>query len=202
LTQGAVAQDKKPEIEDIVIPERAEILAINDNDVVLGSKDATVTIVEYASMSCSHCGSFHSNVFHKLEEQYVKTGKVQFVLRDFPLDETALRASQIVRCSEKEDFYTFADAIFTAQSNWVGRQNYLEVLSNIARLGGLTSEAIEQCLADKDLEERILLSKIHAAKGLNVRSTPTLFINGQKYTGKSNFASLSQKIEALLSKAE
>jgi protein-disulfide isomerase len=178
-----------------------EVLAISDKDVVLGDKNAPVTIIEYASMTCHHCADFHNKVFDELKTKYVDTGKVKFVFRDFPLDEPAMRGSMLARCASKnghEQFLKFTKVMFSTQGDWAGKKNYLEVLSNIAKLGGMKGEDFESCMADKELEKQIIVGKFDAAKSLQIRSTPSFFINGELHNGAKDVKYMSEAIDAAI----
>jgi len=182
-----------------------ELFGALADDVVLGDENAPVTIIEYASMSCSHCAAFHNNVFSHLKEKYIDTGKVRFIFRDFPLDEPALRAAMMARCAAQEGedkFVKFVKVMFSTQSNWAPKKNYLEILSNIGKLGGMTGEQFEQCIADKDLEYSIMNSKFQAAKQLGVSSTPTFFMNRKIYRGGQTTEFLSKQIDSIIGSDE
>lgn len=178
-----------------------QLLAPLPGDIILGDKNAKVTIIEYASMTCSHCAAFHNGTFPELKEKYIDTGKVKFIFRDFPLDEQALRAAMMARCAAKggdENFMKFVKAIFSSQSNWAGKKNYLEILSNIGKLGGFKTEEFESCIADKKIEEEIMSGRFDAAKKLDVRSTPTFFVNKEILRGGHDINYLSGVIDGLL----
>jgi protein-disulfide isomerase len=178
----------------------AEVLAINEQDIVLGDDNAPVTIVEYASMSCSHCAHFHNTTFDDLKTKYIDTGKVKFVFRDFPLDEPALRGAMLAKCAGdkgKDQFLKFIKTMFSTQQNWAPKSNYLEVLSNIAKLGGMKSEEFEACMQDKELERQVMEGKFKAAKFLEIRSTPSFYINGELHRGAKEIEYLSEAIDAI-----
>lgn len=188
----------EPKPEDITIT-KEELLTISDQDMVLGKDDAPVTIIEYASMSCSHCATFHNNTFAELKEKYIDTGKVKFVFRDFPLNDPALRGAMLTRCSgDKEKFYKFKDVLFSTQNNWATKKDYLEILSNIAKIGGMTGEEFDKCESDKALEENILKIRFYAANVLQVRSTPTFFINSEKHEGAMKIDYFDREIEKII----
>lgn len=211
FTFSAVAQEgARPEVskpaEVAKAPEAPakstdEVLAISDKDVVLGDKNAPVTIVEYASMSCSHCADFHNNSFDELKTKYIDTGKVKFVFRDFPLDEPAMRGSMLARCASRdgvESFLKFTKVMFSTQDDWASKKNYLEVLSNMAKLGGMKGEDFESCMADKELEKQIMAGKFDAAKSLQLRSTPSFYINGELHNGAKDVKYMSEAIDAAI----
>lgn len=203
VQEEAVVENKeKPEIpkqEDMTVE---QVLAVSENDFVLGRDDAPVTLVEYASMSCGHCANFHNRTFDELREKYIDTGEVKFIFRDFPLDEPALRGSMLARCAgnvKEEDFLKYIKTMFRTQTNWASRKNYLEVLSNIAKLGGMSGEEFETCMQDKDVEHVIMEGKFNAAKFLEIRSTPSFYINGELHRGSKDIKYLSEAIDAALS---
>jgi protein-disulfide isomerase len=158
-------------------------LQITKDDRILGNPDAPITIVEYASMTCPHCAHFQDSVLPEIRKKWIDTGKAKLVLRDFPLDEPALRAAMIARCAPPERFYAFADTFFGAQEKWVKAPDYREALARLAKLGGLGKEEFDSCLKDTALENRIVESRLIASKELDVNSTPTFFVNGNKFNG-------------------
>lgn len=195
--QASSTEAQKPPFEDDGTT-RADLLGVLPTDIVAGSKDAPVTIVEYASMSCSHCAAFHNNAYGPLKEKYIDTGKVKFILRDFPLNEQALRGSMLARCAGEEKFEKFVDVMFSTQSNWITKKNFLEILSNIGKLGGMSGETFDACMADKSLEESVMRSKYNGVTKLEVRSTPTFFVNGEEYKGVKKFEYFAEVIDNLL----
>ena len=99
------------------------ILDISEEDYVIGSKDAPITIIEYASLSCSHCANFHINVLKELKKDYIDSGKVRWVFRDFPFNFPALIGSMALRCIPEDIRYDYMGALFKLQSQWVLREN-------------------------------------------------------------------------------
>lgn len=191
--------------EELEVPSKEEALTITDTDVVMGDKDAPVTIFEYASMSCGHCSAFFNSTFDPLREKYIDTGKVKFVFRDHPLDEFALRGSMLTKCAYTkgfDNFLRFKRVLFSTQRNWSGKRNYLEVLSNIAKLGGMKSEEFDACMEDKAIEDKILEKRLQTIKSLRVKSTPTFFINGEMVAGAKNIKYLSKIIDSYIEDSE
>lgn len=174
------------------------LLQITRDDRILGNPDAPITIIEYASLTCPHCAHFQDEVLPEIKKQWIDTGKVKLVLRDFPLDEQALRAAMIARCAPSDRYYAFADTFFAAQSKWVGSHDYREALARLARLGGMSKEEFDTCLRNKPLEDSIVQSRFVASKELDVNSTPTFFINGTKYTGAPTVQDLAANLQAAL----
>jgi protein-disulfide isomerase len=162
---------------------RASPLAIGPNDRVLGSAEAPITIVEYASLTCPHCAHFEADVLPKLREKWIDPGKVKLVLRDYPLDQPALDAAVVARCAPPERFYGFVETLFAQQQRWVMAKDYKAALARIAELGGLGKSQLDTCLAKKELEQQVLQSRLTASQELGVESTPSFFINGTKFEG-------------------
>jgi len=176
---------------------QAARLALTADDRILGNKDAPITIVEYASLTCPHCGHFATDVLPKLKTKWIDNGKAKLVLRDYPLDEPALRAAMIARCAPPDKFYAFIDTFFGAQQKWVLAKDYKAELARLALLGGMTKPQFDACLANKAGEEAVLKSRLTATQDLGVNSTPTFFINGVKFDG----APEEDALDAALSKA-
>ena len=128
--------------------EENSILLISDKDFVIGDKNAPITIIEYASMSCSHCANFHNNTLEKLKIEYIDTGKVKFVFRDFPFNYPALLGSMMMRCIPNDLRYTYMNALYKLQKTWVDRENSVtkQELYKIMQSGGMTKEDFEACI--------------------------------------------------------
>ncbi len=168
-------------------------------DLSEGPADAKVTIVEYASLTCPHCAHFHSEVFPELKKKYVDTGKVRFVFREFPLDNLAAAAAMLARCSGDDKALPMTGVLFDKQDEWVVRNNPVPALFEIAKQAGFTKDAFEKCLKDQSLLDKILAQRKRASEEFGVSSTPSFFINGEKFTGNPTVEGLSGAIDPLLS---
>ena len=153
-------------------------------DVVLGSPDAKVTIVEYASLTCSHCATFHSTVFPGLKTKYIDTGKVRFMLREFPLDSLAAAGFVLSRCAGNDKYYAITGMLFDSQKAWLVEKP-LEPLQQLMAQAGFSKEKFESCLMDQKLLDGVIATRDQAAKLFNIDSTPTFFINGERLIGGS-----------------
>ncbi|MGY8634719.1 DsbA family protein [Bradyrhizobium sp. 14AA] len=169
-------------------------------DMALGPKDAPVTITEYASMTCPHCAAFNEQVFPKIKSEYIDTGKVRYIFREFPLDIKAAAGSMLSRCIAKDDapkYFAVTDMLFRQQSDWV-MKNTTETLTRIGKQAGLTQQQVEACLKDQALLDKIAADQKYASDVLKVDSTPTFFINGEKIKGEASFEEFAKKINPLL----
>jgi protein-disulfide isomerase len=169
-------------------------------DMALGPADAKVTITEFASMTCPHCAAFNAETFPKLKAEYIDTGKVRYIFREFPLDIKAAAGSMLARCIAKGDagkYFAVVDLLFRQQSDWVVK-NTTETLTRIGKQAGLSEQEVETCLKDQSLLDKIAADQKYAADVLKVDSTPTFFINGEKIKGETSFEEFDKKIKSLL----
>ncbi len=169
-------------------------------DMTLGPKDASVTIVEYASMTCPHCAAFTKDVFPKLKTDYVDTGKVRFIFREFPLDKVALAASAAARCIAKEDsakYFTLVDIIFKQQNELVN--DPLATINRIGKQAGFSEAQIKACVDDDpSIRKNIIDDLKYANETLKVNSTPFFFVNGTAVKGETSFDAFEKLIKPLL----
>ena len=169
-------------------------------DMALGPANAQVTITEYASMTCPHCAAFNEKVFPKIKSEYIDSGKVRYVFREFPLDIKAAAGSMLARCIAKDDagkYFAVVDMLFKQQNDWVTK-NTTETLTRIGKQAGLSQQAVEDCLKDQALLDKIAADQKYASDVLKVDSTPTFFINGEKIKGETSFEEFDKKIKSLL----
>lgn len=164
----------------------------------LGAKDAPVTIVEYASLTCSHCATFHGQTFPTLKSKYIDTGKVRFILREFPFDPVATAGFMLARCLPADKYFPMVSSLFDTQRAWAFGNNPAQGLLTIAKQAGMTEADFEKCLSDKELAEKVQASAQYANKELGVDSTPTFFINGKKIAGALSVADLDKELAPLL----
>jgi protein-disulfide isomerase len=169
-------------------------------DMALGPATAPVTITEYASMTCPHCADFNEKVFPKIKSEYIDTGKIRYVFREFPLDIKAAAGSMLARCIAKDDsgkYFAVIDMLFKQQNDWV-LKNTTETLTRIGRQAGLSGQQVEDCLKDQALLDKIAADQKYAAEVLKVNSTPSFFINGELIKGDTRFEEFDKRIKALL----
>ncbi|PPR52970.1 MAG: Disulfide bond formation protein D [Alphaproteobacteria bacterium MarineAlpha5_Bin1] len=177
------------------------VLEVTEDDFVVGDKNAPVTIIEYASLSCSHCADFHNNTLNDLIKEYVDTGKARIVFRDFPFNYPALLGSMVLRCIPEDVRYDYMNALFQLQQKWVVRENAksTQELYKIMQSGGMTKEEFETCTNNVELENTILQALIAAQNEFNIQSTPSFLINGNLVEGNKSIKEFRQIIDKILS---
>lgn len=190
----------------IVSPARAQGANVSElmvagplGDVALGSPDAKVTVIEYASLTCSHCATFHERTLPAFKAKYVDTGKVRFILRDFPLDPLAVAGTMLARCAGPERYHAMTDLLFQTQKTWAYAPKPVDALLSTVRQAGFTQESFETCLKDQKIYDGVLAVKNRAVDTFAVNSTPTFFVNGQRQTGALSMEELDRILTPLVS---
>ena len=167
-------------------------------DVVLGDADAPVTIVEYASLTCPHCSSFHINTWPQVKEAYVDTGKVKFILREVYFDKEGLWASMTARCGGEKGYYPMMDTFLKQQREWTRSDNIGEAIQQIGRRAGLSNDQLSACLADREYAKTLLEAYQTNAAADEIRSTPSFIIDGEVHSGSMSFEEFSELVDAAL----
>ena len=147
-------------------------------DRVLGKADAPVTVEEYISFTCPHCADFYLNTLPVLKKDYVETGKVRFILRDFPLDSASLKAAALARCMPPDEFYPFVTILYQNQKQWALAPDPSSVFVQYAKLGGLGEDKAKACLSDNTMLDGVIAERTTATQKYNIQSTPTFILNG------------------------
>ena len=164
----------------------------------IGDDSASIKMIEFASLTCGHCAKFHNEVFPLIKKDYIDTGKISFIYRDFPLDKFALKASVIARCSGSDRFFSFLRVLYDKQKDWTRTQDPFKSLLKIAKLGGLKNDEIKVCVGNKSIEDGILKERLNSTKTYEIKATPTIYFNEEKYEGDLTFEALKLKIDSLL----
>jgi len=179
----------------------SSVLNLTEDDFIVGNDNAPITIIEYASMSCNHCANFHNKTLPDLKKEYIDTGKVKYVFRDFPYNYPALLGSMVMRCIPSEVRYDYMNALYKLQNKWVVRENAItrQELYKIMQTGGMTKENFDTCLSNVDLENKILQEVIAAQSEFNIQSTPSFLINGDLLEGDKSIKVFRQILDKILS---
>lgn len=165
---------------------------------VLGKADAPVTMIEYASLTCPHCAAFHNEAYLDIKKEYVETGKVRFVMRDFPLDRLALAASMMARCLPKERYFSMIELLFRGQQSWARDTDPAGALAGVGRLAGLSQPNFEACLQNREILDGIMKSRNDGQNEHKIESTPTFVIDGKTVAGGRPIEEFRKLLDAAL----
>lgn len=162
---------------------------VQDNDLVIGNRDAEITIVEYSSMTCPHCALFHEEIYPEIKKKYLDSGKAKLVFRPFPLDGYAAQAAMLTQCAPERIKMPLIDAMFSRQRTWMyDEKGPVEGLVKIAREAQISREAFAECVADEKTQAWLKSHIDAASETYGVNSTPTFYVNGEKTAPIRDFA--------------
>jgi len=170
------------------------------SEISIGRSDAKITIIEYASMSCGHCGLFHRDLLPKLKAKYIDTGIARLVVREFPLNYVAIAVSLLARCSGPDKTYDVIDTMFERQKQWLKSGDVRGDLRGIMSGFGMTTGTFDACLKNKKLFDQIKAVRQRAIDDFGVKSTPTFFINGKPLVGPRTTDEFDKIIQPMLKK--
>ena len=189
-----------PDANQSKVPETDLMASAALPDIVQGKADAPVTMIEYASMTCTHCAHFHETTYPTLLKNYVDTGKVRFILREFPLDPLATAGFMLARCEGADKRNAVTDLLFDTQKNWAFVDKPLEALEGILKQTGMSKDQFEACLKDQKLYDQVNEVRDRGAQKFGVSATPTFYVNGQKVSGELDPANLGKLLDPLTAK--
>jgi protein-disulfide isomerase len=168
-------------------------------DMALGPANARVTIVEYAAATCPHCAAFNKDVFPRIKAEFIDTGKVRYVFREFTLNIKDLACAMLARRiagADSAKYFAVVDVMFRQQDQLVEKTS--DALRLIGRQAGLSAQAVEDCLKDQAMQDKISAGQKYAEDVLKVEGTPTFFINGDEIVGEAAFEEFAKRIDSLL----
>lgn len=195
------ATDAKPASAPASAADVAKAEVIAPDDIALGKADAPVTVIAYVSLTCPHCREFEETVFPKIKSTYIDTGKVRWVVRDFPLDKAALDAAMVARCAGPDRRFALISLFFDRQEGWAGASDPVSAMTKVAGLAGMTSANVSACLKNKGVEKAVLDQRLQAEKVFGVDATPTFIVNGTKHVGEASFDGFKAILDPLIAKA-
>lgn len=164
----------------------------------IGLETAPVTVIEYHSLTCGNCARFHTEIFPAIRRTYVDTGRVRFVLRDYPLDRIALEAAILAHCAGPDRYQTFISALYQDKERWAHSADPLSDLRRIGVLGGVPNERFEACRSNRAFVDAILAMRLGGDREYRVSGTPTFVINGNVHTGVLTFEQFARIVDPLL----
>jgi protein-disulfide isomerase len=165
---------------------------------VLGDENAPVTMIEYASLTCPHCAAFHTEVLPEIKEKLIDTGKLKLIFRDYPLDGVALRAAAIAQCAGEDRYFGVLGMLFKSQMTWARAQDPIASIKEVVRFAGMTGDAVDACMADQELIDGIVASRMKGEQEHNVNSTPSFILDGDTIAGSRDAEFFIDKVEDLI----
>lgn len=175
-----------------IVPERS-----------LGKADAPIVVEDFSSLTCSHCATFYLKILPELKTRYIDTGKVRFLMRDFPLDGVALRASALSYCMPEEQYFPFVKILFENMEKWVLDKDPQQILGQYAKLGGLAEERAKACMNDAMMIDALVSARTIAQEKHNIQGTPTFVVNGgEEVIMGHNVDDFAEVFERLLAEKE
>ena len=167
--------------------------------IIVGNKDAKITIIAFESLTCSHCANFHKNVYPELKKEYLDTGLAKIEFRHFPLDIAAFNASKVAQC-KNDGNADILESLYANQQKWVKGSSIEEANKNLQIF--LKNEGFsidfESCVNNKNIEDFVLNDRIEGAKNFKVNATPTIIINNEKFEKKLNYKNLKKALEKMI----
>ena len=184
------------------VPAQAAIVPVEEalSEMSMGQDNAPVTMIEYSSLGCPHCAAFHRDTLPRIKKEYIDTGKVRLVYRDFPLGTPALAAAMIARCAGRDKFFGFIEIIFRSQDQWSRSRQPLAELARVAKFGGMSETDVEECLKLQELLDGIRRNAASAQETYKVNSTPTFIIGKEIISGAMPYETFKKVFDKALSK--
>lgn len=168
----------------------------------MGKETAPITVIEYSSLTCTHCADFYTKVMPEIEKRYIETGKVRFIYRDFPVDGVALKGAALAHCMPKEQFFPFIGILYNNQSTWLKTLKREETLMQYAQMAGLPADKAKACVEDTKLMDALIAVRTEAMEKFSIKATPTFIINNgdDKIVGAQGLEAFITSFENILAK--
>jgi protein-disulfide isomerase len=193
---GGGAMGPAPPIDKATyVPPQAELMAPGPlGERVLGKATAPVTVIEYVSLTCPHCANFQKHLFARMKKEFIDTGKVRYIVREFPIGHTSGMAAIINRCAPEDKYFSLLNQFLTRQSEWVSQEVRPDAIYSIAKSSGMSRETFDKCLSNQVIIDGLTEVK-QRGRQFNVIGTPTFFINGRKAQGEVSYDEIKAMIE-------
>lgn len=190
VTSGhAEKETKKKEVKAVALPVMA-----------MGSKKAPVIVINYSSLTCTHCAEFHKDTLPKIEEKYIKPGLVRMVFRDYPGDQLSLMAHQLAWCKGQMKYFSLMDVIFSTQEEWLTAPDPKVALKAILVKHGISGDQFDACLKNQGLLDDIINERLQGQTKYKIEATPTLIVNGKIYPEALPFDQFAKAVDPFLGK--
>ena len=164
---------------------------------LLGRENAPITVIEFFSMTCSHCASFHANTFPEVKTRLINEGVLRFEMRAFPLDGLALRAHAMARSVSGEKYYPLVNMLLEKQQSWTSAADPIDALRKLGRLAGVSSAEFDATMRNRPLLESIVQMRQDAFRNYDIKATPSFVINNETtISGIISFEEFAEKINA------
>lgn len=186
--QGYAAEEVKPKVTPL--PE-----------ISIGKKTAPIVVINYSSLTCSHCAQFHLEVLPKIEEKYIKPGKVRIIFRGYPANQVDIVASQLVWCMGAIKYLDFVKLLYSTQEKWLDESDPIATLKSIMTQRGVSAEQLEACIKDHELLDKIIQVRLEGQENYPITSTPTIIINAMIYPRALTFEEFEEIVTPLLAPA-
>ena len=169
------------------------------NRIISGKEDAKITIIAYASLTCSHCANFHKDVYPQLKKDFIDTGLAKIEFRHFPLDIAAFNAAKVAQCKNDQGL-EILESLYLNQQEWVKGSKIEDINNNLKKYLGNAGFKIdfEKCINNKQIEDFVLNDRIEGTKNFKVNATPTIIINNKKFEKSLNYKNLKKSLEKLI----
>tara|TARA_Y100000591_G_scaffold132145_1_gene113260 strand:- start:37 stop:630 length:594 start_codon:yes stop_codon:yes gene_type:complete len=177
------------------------VLSIEVHSKILseGNADAKIVVKVFSSLTCPACANFHSEIYYELKKDFINSGLVKFEHHPFPLDLAALNAEIILRCIIKDEKkFELLGRIYKEQNLWAVGSDINRINDSIKKIGSefdMKDDKMDSCLKNDKSQDEILSQRIEAQKKYKIQSTPTIFINEKKYSGKIDYKQFKKAIE-------
>jgi protein-disulfide isomerase len=159
-----------------------------------------VPVVEYGSLTCPHCATFSREVFPELKKDYIDTGKVRFIFREFSRNPLDVAAFVLARCVGDDKAFAAIELLFNEQDKWAFVDKPLQPLLAAMRPTGLTQDQAMTCLKDQAKADAIVAVGKRATEEIKMNGTPTFVIDGKVYGGELSMDQLRAILDPLVKK--
>ena len=169
------------------------------NRIISGDKNAKISIIVYESLTCSHCASFHKEIYPLLKKDYLDKGLAKIEFRHFPLDIAAFNAAKVTQCKNNQGL-EIMESLYLNQQDWIKGNTVEDINKNLKKYlenAGFKVD-FEKCIKDKKIENFVLNDRIEGAKNFKINATPTIIINNKKFEKSLNYKNLKKSLEKLI----